>query len=82
MSTTTLITKEIYMNQISSNPPSFLRRDQVQSRTALGRSNLYAMIKKGDFPKPVKITGARAVAWSSHAIDAWVAARIAGVKTV
>jgi prophage regulatory protein len=44
------------------------------------RSSLYALIKKGEFPKPVKITGARAVAWSSQAVDAWVAARIAGVN--
>ena len=58
-----------------------MRREQVQSQTSLGRSSLYALIKKGDFPKPVKLTGARAVAWSSHAIDAWVASRIAGAKT-
>jgi len=59
---------------------SLLRRNQVQAQTGLGRSALYAMVQRGNFPKPVKITGARAVAWSSQAVDAWVAARIAGVN--
>ena len=66
-----------------ANPPlpSLMRREQVQFQTGLGRSTLYALIKKGDFPKPVKLTGARAVAWSSLAVNAWVQSRIAGVKT-
>lgn len=68
------------MKNISPTPASLMRREQVQSQTSLGRSSLYALIKKGDFPKPVKLTGARAVAWSSHAIDAWVASRVAGTK--
>lgn len=59
---------------------SLMRREQVQAQTGLCRSTLYALIKKGDFPKPVKITGARAVAWPSLAVNAWVQSRIAGVK--
>ncbi len=59
---------------------SLMRRGQVQAQTGLGRSTLYALIKKGDFPGPVKITGARAVAWSSLAVNAWVQSRIVCVK--
>ena len=59
---------------------SLMRREQVQAQTGLGRSTLYALIKKGDFPEPIKITGARAVAWSSLEVSAWVQSRITDVK--
>ena len=68
------------MSNTHMTPAFFLRRPEVQARTALGRSTLYALIKKGDFPKPVKLTGARAVAWSSHEVSEWIDSRIAGVN--
>jgi prophage regulatory protein len=46
------------------------------SRTGLGRSSLYAAIKRGDFPVPVKI-GARAVGFIAQEVDAWIAAKVA-----
>jgi len=58
---------------------SLLRCKAVQTQTGLARSTLYKLIQKGDFPAPVKLTGSRAVAWSSCAIDAWIASRIAAV---
>ncbi|OQW86147.1 MAG: hypothetical protein BWK72_18505 [Rhodoferax ferrireducens] len=68
------------MSNFFPNHISLRRIESVQSQSGLCRSSIYALIKKGEFPKPVKITGARAVAWSSQAVDAWVAARIAGVN--
>lgn len=53
-----------------------LRLPAVKARVGLGRSTLYAMIAEGKFPAPVPL-GARAVAWSSDAIDQWVSERIA-----
>lgn len=65
------------MTQTQNTPVTLLKRDAVTARTALPKSTLYALIAKGDFPAPVKLTGAKAVAWSSHAVDGWIAARIA-----
>jgi len=49
-----------------------LRRHDVQGMTGLSRSGLYAAIKQGTFPAPVKI-GLRAVAWRSSDISKWIA---------
>lgn len=51
-----------------------LRRPAVEAATGLSRSSIYAMMDRGDFPRPVRI-GKRAVAWSQSAIDAWLAER-------
>ena len=54
---------------------SLLRRPEVQRRTGLGRSTLYAAIADGKFPKPIKL-GIRSVAWPSDVIDDWIAERL------
>jgi prophage regulatory protein len=51
-----------------------LRRPQVEIATGLSRSSIYAMMRTGDFPRPVRI-GKRAVAWPQSAIEAWLANR-------
>lgn len=48
-----------------------LRRKQVEARTGLSRSTLYAYIKAGTFPASISI-GARAVGWLEPEVDAWV----------
>lgn len=53
----------------------FLRRPEVERRTGLKRSTLYAKIKNGDFPSPVKL-GARAVAWPESEINTWLSGRL------
>ena len=55
---------------------SLLRLPNVEARTGYRRSSIYAKIRRGEFPSPVAL-GARAVAWPSDAIDAWIAGRIA-----
>ncbi|NBQ69216.1 MAG: AlpA family transcriptional regulator [Nitrosomonadaceae bacterium] len=64
---------------------TILRRKQVEARTGLSRSSIYARLRHnpkrpGDydptFPKPVSM-GARAVGWIEAEIDAWIAAQIA-----
>ena len=52
----------------------FMRLPAVLRETALCRSSLYAEIKQGRFPAPVRI-GLRSVAWRSEDIDAWKKAR-------
>lgn len=51
-----------------------LRRPAVEEITGLSRTTIYEMMKRGQFPRPVKITG-KAVAWPESAIDAWLASR-------
>ena len=68
------------MSQIQNATVTLLKRDAVTARTALPKSSMYALIKAGDFPAPVKLT-AKAVAWSSAAVDAWIADRIAAAGT-
>lgn len=48
-----------------------LRRPDVEVRTGLARSTLYAMIAEGTFPKPLKL-GKRAVGWRESEITAWI----------
>jgi prophage regulatory protein len=56
--------------------PHLERLPAVLARTGKSRSQLYADIKAGLFPHPLKI-GGRAVAWLSSEIDAWCEARAA-----
>lgn len=51
-----------------------LRRPEVEARTGLSRSTIYAWMKEGAFPKPVKL-GARLVGWMDTDIEAWVDAQ-------
>lgn len=64
--------------------PTILRRNQVETRTGLSRSAIYAKMRPnpkrpGDFdptfPKPIAI-GPRAVGWIKHEIDTWLEAQI------
>ena len=53
-----------------------LRLPAVKARVGLCRSSIYQRVAEGTFPAPVSL-GARAVAWDSRVIDAWIADRIA-----
>lgn len=50
------------------------RIKQVQRRVPLGRSTIYAMIARGEFPEPIKL-GARAVGWRESDITSWLKSR-------
>lgn len=56
-----------------------LRLPEVQYQTGLGRSAIYAKIKAGTFPAPVKL-GERSSAWVSSSIDTWIEQQIAASK--
>ena len=60
---------------IQHMPVRLLKRQQVEEITTLSRSSIYDMIKRGVFPKPIKI-GERAVAWREADIIAWMDARM------
>lgn len=56
--------------------PTLIRLPGVMARTGLGRSEIYARISRGEFPKPVKL-GERASAWVEREIAQYIEARIA-----
>lgn len=51
-----------------------LRLPEVINTTGLSRSSIYAYIKAGRFPEPVRI-GARATGWPAKSIQEWVESR-------
>lgn len=63
---------------------TILRRKQVEARTGLSRSSIYARLRHnpkrpGDydptFPKPIAV-GAKAVGWIEAEVEAWLAAQV------
>lgn len=50
---------------------TILRRPEVESRTGLSRSTIYAGMTKGTFPQAVKL-GPRAVGWREADIVGWL----------
>lgn len=53
-----------------------LRIRSVKDLTGLSGSTIDRMIKAGKFPAPIKLTGARAVAWNAEEVEAWIQSRI------
>ena len=51
-----------------------IRLPAVQAATGLGRNTIYEAMKRGDFPRSIKI-GMRAVAWRISDIEQWVSSR-------
>jgi prophage regulatory protein len=54
-----------------ANPVKLYRLPAVIGLVGLSRSTLEKMVKLGQFPAPTKL-GARAKAWHSEDIDAWI----------
>ena len=57
----------------------FIRRKEVQAKTGLGASSIYAMMKQGKFPKAITLSERR-VAWIESDVDQWISERIASHK--
>ncbi len=68
------------MHSYPSQPGlSVLRRPQVETRTGLSRSSLYALIGCGRFPAPIRLTP-NTVGWLEHEIERWIAQRIQATR--
>jgi len=71
------------MPQAISNSKVFLRLPAVKQKISLSKTAVYQKLDPNSkyydpsFPVPVKI-GARAIAWSSDAIDSWIASKLNG----
>ena len=62
-------------NQERQMSYKILRLKDVQRMTGLSRSTIYAEITKGNFPRQIKLTGARSVGWHESAIVRWIESR-------
>jgi prophage regulatory protein len=51
-----------------------LRRPAVEAKTGMPRSSIYAAMKRGEFPTPIKL-GVRAVGWLESDIETWLSSR-------
>jgi prophage regulatory protein len=56
-----------------------LRRRAVEEITGLGRSTIYDLMARGQFPRPVKLS-TKTVAWPESVIAAWLADRAEATK--
>ena len=54
------------------SPNALWRLPTVKHRTGLGRSSIYARMKKGTFPQAVNLGGGPMVAWVSTEVEAWI----------
>lgn len=62
------------MSKLIQHPLKVLRRRQVEARTGLARSSIYAQIAEGKFPSPIRLL-THTVGWLEHEIDGWIAER-------
>ena len=67
------------MNNIllsSTEKTRLIRRKEVQIKTGLGASSIYALMIQGTFPYPIHLS-IRRVAWIESEVDSWIEDRIA-----
>ena len=51
-----------------------LRLPEVLSYVGLSKSTVYGLMRRDDFPKPIRLAR-RAIAWRKDDLDAWIDAR-------
>ncbi len=56
-----------------------LREKDVLQQVRISKSQLWRLINRGQFPKPIKISE-RCNAWDSRQIDAWLTEKFGGAK--
>jgi prophage regulatory protein len=51
-----------------------LRRREVEKLVGLARSTIYSLVKRGQFPRPIRLTD-YAVGWRATDVEDWIASR-------
>ena len=67
---------------MTEQPVRLLTFPEVISRVGLQKSWLYAAIKSGDFPSPLKSISARRTLFSSHDIERWLAEKTSAPRPI
>lgn len=58
-----------------SKEVQFYRLSQLKKQLSVSRSSIWAWVKEGSFPKPIKL-GKNCTAWNADDVHAWVQSRI------
>lgn len=62
------------------NSQQIIRLPAVLTKIGMSKPSVYNMIKRGDFPAPIKL-GAKASGWVVAEIDNWIAQRVSARNT-
>ncbi len=65
------------MQQTPQYPMQFYRLPHLKQQLGVSGSSIWAWVKKGTFPKPIKLSE-NCTAWSAADVDAWAQSRISG----
>ncbi len=63
-------------DQTTSHPAQFYRLPHIKQRLSVSGSSIWAWVKAGKFPKPIKLS-ANCTAWNAADVEAWAQTRIA-----
>jgi prophage regulatory protein len=58
---------------------SLIRLPEVMRRTGLGRTSVYHLMSKGEFPRSLSLSP-RMCSWVASEIDQWIRERIASCR--
>jgi prophage regulatory protein len=61
--------------QTAAHPAQFYRLPHLKQRLGVSGSSIWAWVKAGKFPKPVKLSE-NCTAWNAADVEAWAQARI------
>lgn len=62
--------------QTAPHPAQFYRLPQLKSKLEVSGSSIWAWVKAGKFPKPIKLSE-NCTAWNAADVEAWAQSRIA-----
>lgn len=62
--------------QTAPHPAQFYRLPQLKAKLEVSGSSIWAWVKAGKFPKPIKLSE-NCTAWNAADVERWAAERIA-----
>lgn len=65
--------------QTTPHAALFYRLPQLKAKLNISGSHIWALVKQGRFPKPVKLSE-NVTAWDAAQVEAWAQSRIADSK--
>lgn len=66
--------------QTTPHPAQFYRLPHLKQRLGVSGSSIWAWVKAGKFPKPIKLSE-NCTAWNAADVERWAAERIATSQT-
>jgi prophage regulatory protein len=66
--------------QSTPHPAQFYRLPQLKARLNVSGSSIWAWVKAGKFPKPIKLSE-NCTAWNAADVEHWAAERIAASQS-